>query len=179
MKTKSLMFAVVAVLLSAFAVAQSTPISTNLLSVTLNGPITKMEMPTKGGTSNNVLFQSGKADVAQALSIRTLTLGIEVNQTSLDVYAADALKGGKTQDDRQYASIQGHISVYVNAHYTDDGGFLTRRRALAIILNQRTVILILQEAEASNDDGGVKDWTALTDSLVINEKTCWLPEGCN
>jgi hypothetical protein len=37
----------------------------------------------------------------------------------------------------------------------------------------------LQEAQASNDDGGVTNWTTLTGSLVINEKTCWLPEGCN
>ena len=69
--------------------------------------------------------------------------------------------------------------MYVNAHYVDDGGYLTRRRSLAIILNQRTVILVLQESPDSNDDGAVKSWTTLTESLVISEKTCWLPEGCN
>jgi hypothetical protein len=111
--------------------------------------------------------------------VRTINApGIDVNQASLEVYGNDILNGGLTQDDRQYITVQGHIAVYVNAHKTDEAGLLTRRRGLTIILNSRTVIMILQEAQASNDDGGVTNWTTLTGSLVINEKTCWLPEGC-
>jgi hypothetical protein len=170
---------IVLLLLVALAGAQSTPVSTNLLSATLNGPVQTIETPTTNNTSNNVVYTSSNAGVAQALGIRTINApGIAVDQASLDVYAADALKGGKTQDDRRDISTQGHISVYVNAHFTDNGTVI-RRRALTIILNSRTVVIILQQAPAANDDGGVKDWDALMNSLVINQKTCWLPEGCN
>ena len=177
MKTKSLLFAVV-LLLSALAVAQNT-LDVNLLSATFNGPIKTLEVPTAKGTSSNAIYMSGNAGVSQALSIRTINApGIAVDQASLNVYAVDVLAGGKTQDDRQNVSIQGHIAVYVNAHFTDESGAVARRRALIIILNPRTVIMILQQAAAEVNDGGVKDWETFTNSLVINEKTCWLPEGC-
>lgn len=159
---------------------QSATFGTKVFSATFVGPVEAKETGTTGGTSNNFVYMANGTNVAQALAVRTINApGIPVDRASLDVYAADSLKGGKTEDDRQYADVQGHISVYVNSHYTDNAGFLTRRRSLSIILNPRTVILILQEAPDSNGDGAVKDWTTLTESLVINEKTCWLPEGCN
>lgn len=180
MKTNSVVLALVVLFLTAFAGAQSTPYSTNVFSATFNSSVSVRQSGTTGGTSTNVFYLSSSARVPQVVGVRTINPpGIDVNQASLNVYAADALKGGKIQDDRKDALIQGHISTYVNAHYTDEANILTRRRSLTIILNARTVILIMQEAEASNDDGGARDWDTLIKSLVISEKTCWLPEGCN
>ena len=136
-------------------------------------------MDTKGGTSNNIVYLANAPGVFQALGVRTINApGIPVDRASLDVYAEDSLKGGKIQDDRQYYTLQGHIAVYTNSHYTDEAGILTRRRALTVILTPRTVIMILQEAPDSNGDGSAATWRTLMDSLTFN-KTCWLPEGCN
>jgi hypothetical protein len=179
---KSLSVFLLVVMLATAAWAQSTPYSTNVFSATFNGPVAVQQSGTKGGTSTSVMYlaQSGSPIVYQALAVRTINApGIAVDQASLEVYGNDIINGGLTQDDRQYITVQGHIAVYVNAHKTDEAGLLTRRRGLTIILNPRTVIMVLQEAQASNDDGGVTNWTTLTGSLVINEKTCWLPEGCN
>jgi hypothetical protein len=170
----------VAVLLTVSAMAQDTTFGTNVFSATFVGPVKTQEVGTKGGTSTNLIYLADAPLVSQAVAVRTISApGIDVNRESLDVYAADALKGGKIQDDRQYYTLQNHIAVYVNAHYTDDGGYLTRRRSLAIILNPRTVILILQEAPDSNGDGAAANWRTFMDSLTLSEKTCWLPEGCN
>ncbi len=179
MKTRSVVLAVVILLFAALAGAQDTTFGTSLFSATFNGPVSSQEVGTKGGTSTTVAYLSGTEIVSQIVGVRTINApGIAVDRTSLDVYAADALKGGKTQDDRRYFDVQGHIAVYVNAHYTDTGA-PRRRRWLAILLNSRTVILILQDAQADFNDGGVSNWKTLTDSLTINERTCFLPEGCN
>lgn len=177
---KHTILAALLVLFSVAALAQESTFGTSVFSATFVAPVKTQQTSTKGGTSNNAVYTADAPLVSQALAVRTINApGIPVDRASLDVYAADALKGGKIQDDRQYADFQGHISVYVNAHYVDDGGYLTRRRSLAIILNQRTVILVLQESPDSNDDGGQKNWATLVDSLLISEKTCFLPEGCN
>jgi hypothetical protein len=180
MKKNSVVLVLVVLFLAAFAGAQSTPYSTNVFSATFNSSVSVKQSGTTGGTSTNVFYLSNSASVPQVVGVRTINPpGIDVNQASLNVYAADALKGGKIQDDRKDALIQGHISTYINAHYTDEANILTRRRSLTIILNARTVILIMQEAGASSDDGGARDWDTLIKSLVISEKTCWLPEGCS
>lgn len=159
-----------------FTTAQSTPYKTNVFSATFSGPVEVQQSGSKGGTSTNVIYLTNGA-VSQVLGVRTINApGIDVNRTSLDVYAENALKG-KTQDDRQYYEVQGHIAVYLNTHYTDKGVVLRRRR-LTIILNARTVIMLVQDAEASFSDGGVEDWQTLTHSLVINN-ACTLPEGCS
>jgi hypothetical protein len=180
---KTLLSLLSVLILATVALAQSTPYSTSVFSTTFNGPVTTQQSGTKGGTSTSVVYLAHNESspfVYQALAVRTINApGIAVDQASLEVYGNDILNGGLTQDDRQYITVQGHIAVYVNAHKTDEAGLLTRRRGLTIILNARTVIMVLQEAQASNDDGGVTNWTTLTGSLVINEKTCWLPEGCN
>ena len=181
MKTRSVTCILVVLFLAAFATAQNTRYSTKLFSATFAGPVTTPDTTsrTTTNTSSNQYFNASSPGIQQMVAIRTIDApGIDVNQASIDFYAAQSVKG-KVQDERRDGSIQGHPSVYTNSHYTDDLGILTRRRVKHIILNSRTVLILFQEGAASNDDGGGKAWETLVNSLVINEKTCWLPEGCN
>ncbi len=181
MKTRPVACILAVLLLAAFAAAQNTRYSTRLFSATFAGPVTTPDATsrTTTNTSSNQYFNASSPGVQQTVAIRTIDApGIDVSQASIDFYAGQSVKG-KVQDERRDSPIQGHLSVYTNSHYTDDLGILTRRRVKHILLNSRTVLILFQEGTASNDDGGLKAWETLVNSLVINEKTCWLPEGCN
>jgi len=177
MKTKSLMFVAV-LLLSAFAVAQSTPYSNKVFSATFVGPVTETAADRNmQNTSTSVFYNAAANGVYQSVSIRTVDHDIPVDQSSLDFYADGAAKNGYVQDDRKNVSLQGHIGIYINLHNTDITG-TTRRRVWYIIVSPRQVLALMTEGDATVDDGAVTAWTTFTESFVLNEKTCWLPEGC-
>jgi hypothetical protein len=169
---KLVLSATVVLLLAAFAGAQSTTYSTANFSATFLGPV-RASSPDRNvqNTSTSQYYSSVHNGVEETVSDRTVDHDIPVDQSSLDFYAGGALKDadddkGKVLDDRQYSTFQGHISVCVNLHFTEQG-VVQRRRVCYILAGPRHVFALWQQAAASQDDGGLADWTTFTRSLVI------------
>ena len=165
---KLLLIVVVLTLPSAIAVAQSTPYSTDVFSATFNGPVS-IEAASRNlqNTSTTTYFNSANNKVSEAVCLRTVDHDIDVNLASLDFYANGAASKGFVQDERQYRNFNGHIGVYVDLHKIEVDKSVIRRRSWYIIVNSRTVIIAFAEAPAAQDEGGLPDWTTLTNSLVI------------
>jgi hypothetical protein len=168
---KSMLLGTAVLLLAVFAGAQSTPYQTDVFAATFNGPV-KVPAPDRNvqNTSTSQYYSSIHNGVEQTVSDRHVDHDIDVDRASLDFYAGQALKDGddgtaRVQDDRQYSTYQGHISVYVNLHYTDHG-VLQRRRVWYILLGPRHVLTLFQEAAASQDDGGLADWHTFSDVQI-------------
>ncbi len=160
MKSKSFYLCVIVLLLSAFALAQSTPYSTSVFSATFNGPVTTSSDRNGSNTSSDHFYLSSAKGITDVVDIRNLDGDIPVDKSSTDFYVGQATKDGSTLISRQDGTYQGHIYVFVVVTTTDG-------RALKnwiIILNSRQVLFMVQ---ADNGSAGTDDWSAFSQSLNI------------
>jgi hypothetical protein len=171
MKTQSLLLAVMVLLLSALAVAQSEKVTTTpVFSATFNGQVKTFTDENEAKTSNDDYYQSFNNGVEETVIVRHVNADIPVEQSSLDYYAAQATKKGEILDDRRSGTIQGHIYTYVNLHNHKIDNVEHRKRLMAIILSPRLVMFVMVMAPPVQDDGGATDYSALVDSLTIKTK---------
>jgi hypothetical protein len=160
MKAKSLLFFPVFLLLSAFAVAQSTPYSAPNFSTIFNSPVTTTSRRNNAGTSTDYFYNAkNNKDIEQVVTVRTVDHDIDLDKSSTDFYAGQASKN-MALDDRKDGIYQGHMYVSVQVHNA------TRERKVRVILvNSRTVLILFQQAPVGTDDSA--DWNTLVNSLVV------------
>ena len=171
---KRTLVALLLIVAASLAWGQSTPYSNKTFSATFVGPVTE-SAPDRNtqNTSTSVFYNASVNGVFQTVSMRTVDHDIPVDQSSLDFYATGAAKNGYSEDDRKNETLQGHIGIYVNQHNGN-----SRRRVWYVLVDSRHVLALMTEGSANVDDGAVAAWSTLTESFVLNETTCWLPEGC-
>jgi hypothetical protein len=159
MKAKSLLSFAAFLLLSAFAVAQSTPYSAPNFSTIFNSNVTTTSRRNNAGTSTDYFYNAKNKDIEQVVTVRTVDHDIDLDKSSTDFYAGQASKN-MTLDDRKDGVYQGHIYVSVLVHNA------TRERKVRFILvNSRTVLMLFQQAPVGTDDSA--DWSTLVNSLVV------------
>lgn len=172
----TLLLVLLALACSAFA--QNTIFDTAVFGATFNGPISTSSDQNATKTSTDNFYNSTNNGIDQLLSVRIVDHDISVDRTSTDFYATQAFKNGEVQDDRKEGTYQGHIWVYIGEHFTGTDGIAYRRHVWTIIVDPRTVIIVMQQSAttvgASTDASA---WSVFVNSLVI-KKSCWLPEGC-
>jgi hypothetical protein len=163
-------------LLGSVATAQ-VPYSTKTFSATFNNVVSVSTEDNVAHTSTNTYYSSKNGVIEQTLAVRTIKAGIAVDKSSLDFYAGQAQKHGEALKYRSDGTFQGHIATFVRLEVaaTPDRDAAMRELYL-IIVNENTVIILAQDAPKGTDD--LADWKQFYGSLVINETTCWLPEGC-
>ncbi len=181
MKIKSLVFAVIVLLLATFAGAQqcgntgpnagfaTTPYSANYFSATFNGPVTFTEAGrSDDNQSSNYTYLSKNANVVQLVTVRIVDHDIPPDQTSADFYANDDRTPGEDTSYRKtgtWCSDHGDVPYTYTFHvYTRNGSEL-RKRTRNIIVNSRTVIFLEQIALNSYDDRN--EWLDFEYSLRI------------
>jgi hypothetical protein len=159
MKAKSLLFFPVFLLLSAFAVAQSTPYSAPNFSAIFNSPVTTSSSRNNAGTSTDYFYNAKNKDIEQAVCLRTIDRDIDLDKSSTDFYAGQAAKN-MTLDDRKDGVYQGHMYVSVQVHNAT-----MERKVRVILVNSHTVLMLFQQAPVGTDDSA--DWNTLVNSLVV------------
>ena len=171
MKTRSVVLAIMVLLLSALAAAQTEKVTeTPVFSATFNGPVKTFTDENEAKTSSDDYYQSFNKGIEETVIVRHINADIPVDQSSLDYYAAEATKHGEILDDRRNGTIQGHIYTYVNLHNHKIDNVEHRKRLMATILSPRLVMFVMVMAPPAQDDGGATDFAALTDSLTIKTK---------
>jgi len=177
MKIKSLMLAVVVLLLVAFAGAQctyptgpntgfaTTPYDTNYFSATFNGLVTFKEAGRSADNeSSNYYYRSSNPNVSQQIMLRTVDHDIQNDMSSAEFYRNDATTPGEDRSNRSAGDWCGHPYTY--AFYVfPSNGYELRERVRYIIVNSRTVIFLTQIALNSYDDRN--EWLDFEYSLRI------------
>jgi hypothetical protein len=159
MKAKLRLFFPAFLLLSAFAVAQSTPYSAPNFSTIFNSPVTTTSKRNNAGTSTDYFYNAKNKDIEQVVSVRQVDHDIDLDKSSTDFYAGQASKN-LTLDDRKDGIYQGHRYVSVQVHNA-----IKERKVRVILVNSRTVLMLFQQASLGSDDSA--DWNALVNSLIV------------
>jgi len=165
------------ILASALTVSAQTAYKTPNFSVTFAGPtVDAWSKPNKQNTSVDTFYAStteGAFGIEQTVAHRIIGAPIDVNTASLDFYVNTLTHTGETLKSKEYIpDFQGHIAVAFSV-FTTTGRI---RRHLLIIHDERTVFILMQSTALGNVDD--KQWSDFVNSFGMNEKACWLPEGC-
>jgi hypothetical protein len=148
------------------------PYSTPQFLVTFNGRVETWSEPNVQKTSADFFYASKSGDIEQTVVYRSIGHEIPVEQSSLDYYVKENTKHGEVLKSRQDGSWHGHIFMYIDVATADN----RHRRTWLMIRDSHTVYVLMQSSPA-----GVKedeDWNKFYGSFELNEKTCFLPEGC-
>jgi len=166
------------VLTLVLSASAQTAYKTPQFSVTFAGSsVDAWSKPNKQNTSVDYFYASttdGAFSIEQTVAYRVIGAPIDVNTTSLDFYVSVLTHEGETLKSKEYVpDFQGHIAVAFSV-FTTTGRI---RRHLLIIHDERTVFILMQSTALGNVDD--KQWSDFVNSFGMNEKACWLPEGCN
>lgn len=168
---KSLLVVVLAaLLLPAVSYAQSTPFTQDPFSVTFHGPVLSKTYGHPGEDSTNEYYSRANG-IYQAIAVRTISHNIGVSYNSTDYYILHDCEGSAGKDcardtsvDFSHNYINGHPSSYGFYTFTFSGASYTQR-VLAIMVDSRTFIRVLQVSPAADPAADRREWLDFTNSL--------------